>query len=64
MKFISICARTGMVECEIFAAAYRLCDLNNQPLPVVQVTGEVPPFDNAAGHALEMAEGDKARMSN
>ena len=28
MKFISICARTGIVECEIFAAAYRLYGLN------------------------------------
>ena len=28
MKFISICDRNGIVECEIFAAAYRLYGLN------------------------------------
>jgi DNA-directed DNA polymerase III PolC len=41
MKFISICDRTGIVECEIFAAAYRLYGLNTVRHPVVQITADV-----------------------
>lgn len=54
MKFISICDRTGIVECEIFAAAYRLHGLNTIRHPVVQITAEVKPFDNKAGCTLEV----------
>ncbi|MBB5030534.1 DNA polymerase III subunit alpha [Prosthecobacter vanneervenii] len=54
MKFISICDRTGIVECEIFADAYRKFGLNTIRYPVVQVTGEVKPFDNGAGYTLEV----------
>jgi DNA-directed DNA polymerase III PolC len=61
MKFISICDRTGIVECEIFAAAYRLYGLNTVRYPVVQVTGEVKPFDNLAGYTLEVLRVEKAR---
>jgi DNA-directed DNA polymerase III PolC len=61
MKFISICDRTGIVECEIFAAAYRLYGLNTIRYPVVQVTGEVKPFDNSAGYTLDVLRVEKAR---
>ncbi|MFN0080861.1 MAG: DNA polymerase III subunit alpha [Prosthecobacter sp.] len=61
MKFISICDRTGIVECEIFAAAYRVYGLNTVRYPVVQVTGEVKPFDNLAGYTLEVLRVEKAR---
>jgi DNA-directed DNA polymerase III PolC len=54
MKFISICDRSGIVECEIFAAAYRLYGLNTVRHPVVQVTGEVKPFDNKQGYTLDV----------
>lgn len=33
MKFISICDYCGIVECEIFAAAYRLYGLNTVRYP-------------------------------
>ncbi|WP_395745403.1 hypothetical protein [Prosthecobacter sp.] len=46
MKFISVCDRTGIVECEIFAVAYLAHGLATVRYPVVQVTGEVKPFDN------------------
>ena len=62
MKFISICDRTGIVECEIFAAAYRLYGLNTIRYPVVQVTGEVKPFDNGAGYTLDVMRVEKVRM--
>ncbi len=54
MKFISISDRTGIVECEIFAAAYRAYGLNTVRYPVVQITGEVRPFDNGQGFTLEV----------
>jgi DNA-directed DNA polymerase III PolC len=61
MKFISICDRTGIVECEIFAAAYRLHGLNTVRYPVVQITGEVKPFDNRQGYTLEVHRVEKSR---
>lgn len=54
MKFISICDRTGIVECEIFAAAYRAHGLATVRYPVVQVTGDVKPFDNGQGFTLDV----------
>jgi DNA polymerase III alpha subunit len=64
MKFISICDRSGIVECEIFAAAYRLYGLNTVRYPVVQVTAEVKPFDNLAGYTLEVLRVQQARTKN
>jgi hypothetical protein len=61
MKFISICDYSGIVECEIFAAAYRLYGLNTVRYPVVQVTAEVKPFDNLAGYTLEVLRVEKVR---
>jgi DNA polymerase III alpha subunit len=61
MKFTSICDYTGIVECEIFAAAYRLYGLNTVRYPVVQVTAEVKPFDNLAGYTLEVLRVEKTR---
>ncbi len=62
MKFISICDRSGIVECEIFAAAYRLYGLNTVRYPVVQVTGDVRPFDNLQGFTLEVQRVQPPRM--
>jgi DNA-directed DNA polymerase III PolC len=64
MKFISICDRTGIVECEIFAAAYRLYGLNTVRYPVVQITGEVKPFDNGQGYTLEVLRVEKVRSKS
>ena len=61
MKFISICDYSGIVECEIFAAAYRLYGLNTVRYPVVQVTADVKPFDNLAGYTLEVLRVEKVR---
>jgi DNA polymerase III alpha subunit len=61
MKFISICDRTGIVECEIFAAAYRAYGLATVRYPVVQVTADVKPFDNGQGYTLEVLRVEKAR---
>lgn len=64
MKFISICDRTGIVECEIFAAAYRLYGLNTVRHPVVQITADVKPFDNGQGCTLEVLRVQQARTKN
>jgi DNA polymerase III alpha subunit len=64
MKFISICDRTGIVECEIFAAAYRAYGLATVRYPVVQVTAEVKPFDNGAGYTLEVQRVEKPRTND
>lgn len=64
MKFISICDRTGIVECEIFAATYRLYGLNTVRYPVVQITGDVKPFDNKAGYTLEVLRVQQPRMQS
>jgi DNA-directed DNA polymerase III PolC len=61
MKFISICDRTGIVECEIFAAAYRAYGLNTARYPVVQITAEVKPFESGQGFTLEVRRVEKAR---
>jgi DNA polymerase III alpha subunit len=54
MKFISICDRAGIVECEIFAAANRIRGLATVRFPVVQVTGTVRPFEYHQGFTLEV----------
>jgi len=62
MKFISICDRTGIVECEIFAAADRLYGLNTVRYPVVQILADVKAFDNFQGFTLEVRNVAKARV--
>ncbi|MFC5455988.1 DNA polymerase III subunit alpha [Prosthecobacter fluviatilis] len=62
MKFISLCDRTGIVECEIFAAAYRAYGLNTVRYPVVQVTGDVKPFENGQGFTLDVRRVVQARV--
>ncbi|MBK8092842.1 MAG: hypothetical protein IPK32_12875 [Verrucomicrobiaceae bacterium] len=62
MKFISICDYSGIVECEVFAAAYRLYGLNTVRYPVVQITADVRPFDNEQGYTLEVRRIEKARQ--
>jgi error-prone DNA polymerase len=64
MKFISISDRTGIVECEIFAVAYRLYGLNTVRYPVVQITADVKPFDNGQGCTLEVLRVQQARTKN
>ena len=61
MKFISICDYTGIVECEIFAAAYRSYGINTVRYPVVQVTAQVKPFDNYQGFTLEVRRIERTR---
>ena len=62
MKFISICDYTGIIECEIFAGAYRAYGLATIRYPVVEVTAEVAPFDNRTGFTLRVLRVGKPRQ--
>ena len=52
MKFISICDRTDILECEIFADAYRKCGGVLARWPVVEVTGRVETLGGSRGCVL------------
>jgi len=55
MKFISICDYTGILECEMFADAYRRFGLETIRHPVVEITGRVTPFESGRGFTMEVS---------
>lgn len=61
MKFISVCDYTGIVECEIFAQAYRAHGLATVRYPVVQLLARVQAFDNKGGFTLDVQMVSKPR---
>ncbi len=54
MKFISICDRTDILECEIFADAYRKCGGVLARWPVVEVTGRVEALGGSRGCVMRV----------
>ena len=54
MKFISICDRTDILECEIFADAYRKYGGVLARWPVVEVTGHVEALGGSRGCVLRV----------
>lgn len=54
MKFISICDRTDILECEIFADIYRRCGGALARWPVVEVTGRVEALGGSRGCVLRV----------
>ena len=60
MKFISICDRTDILECEIFAEVYRKCGGVLARWPVVEVTGKVE-TPGGRGGVLRVEEVRRAR---
>ena len=54
MKFISLCDRTGFVESEMFAAAYRAFGLETIKSPLLELEGTVEPFENMKGYTLRV----------
>ena len=60
MKFISICDRTDILECEIFAEVYRKCGGVLARWPVVEVTGKVE-TPGGRGGVLRVEEVRQAR---
>ena len=61
MKFISVCDATGIIECELFANAYRRFGIETVKNPVVEIVGKVMPFANGNGHTLQVQRVAKAR---
>jgi DNA-directed DNA polymerase III PolC len=61
MKFISICDRTDILECEIFADAYRKCGGVLARRPVVEVTGRVEVLGGGRGCVLRVERVRAAR---
>lgn len=61
MKFITICDHTGMLECELFAEAYRRFGLATIQYAVVEVEGTVVPFESGLGGTLAVERVGKPR---
>jgi len=61
MKFVSLCDRTGTLECELFASAYRRFGSETIRYPVVEITGRVMPLTNGNGQTLQVETVKKAR---
>lgn len=61
MKFISICDRTDILECEIFADVYRKCGGVLARWPVVEVTGRVEALGGSRGCVLRVERVRRAR---
>lgn len=61
MKFITICDHSGIIECEIFAAAYRRFGLATVCYPVVEIEATVTPFDSGLGCTLDVHRVGKPR---
>jgi DNA polymerase III alpha subunit len=59
MKFLTLADRTGMVETELFADAYRRWGAVTVQHPVVAVSGEVEPFANGNGFTLRVERVEK-----
>jgi error-prone DNA polymerase len=62
MKFISICDYSGILECELFASAYKRFGILTVRHPVVEIEGTVQPFDNGNGHTLQVHAVRKMRQ--
>jgi DNA polymerase III alpha subunit len=63
MKFVSICDRTDILECEIFADAYRKCGGVLARWPVVEVTGRVEALGGSRGCVLRVESVRAARTT-
>ncbi len=59
MKFLTLADRTGMVETELFADAYRRWGAVTVQHPVVAVSGRVEPFANGHGFTLHVERVEK-----
>ena len=59
MKFLTLADRTGMVETELFADAYRRWGAVTVQHPVVAVSGRVDPFANGNGFTLRVEKVEK-----
>jgi len=54
MKFLSLCDYSGILECELFADAYKRFGLETVRHPVVEVAGLVTASEPGSGHTLRV----------
>ena len=62
MKFLTLADRTGMVETELFADAYRRWGAVTTQHPVIAVSGRLEPFANGNGFALHVERVEKPKV--
>ena len=54
MKFLSVCDYSGILECQLFAAAYSRFGIETIRHPVVEITGTVVQNEPGTGHSLRV----------
>ncbi len=54
MRFMTLCDRTGLLETEMFASAFRRFGLEPLRHPVLEATGTVVPFEGGTGFSLRI----------
>ena len=62
MKFISICDHSGVLECELFAGAYRAGGGAIARWPVLELSGILQPLGNSGGCTLRVEKSRRPRM--
>jgi error-prone DNA polymerase len=63
MKFLSVCDRSGILECELFASTYNRFGIETIRHPVVEITGTVARNEPGTGHALRVGRIQKPRTT-
>lgn len=61
MKFLTLADWTGMVETALFADTYRSYGLATVRYPVLEISGQVEPFENGRGFSLRALRTGKPR---
>lgn len=64
MKFLSLCDHTGIIETEMFAAAFRRFGLETLRHPVLGITGTIVPFDGNIGYSLRIESVRRPRQKS
>jgi DNA-directed DNA polymerase III PolC len=54
MKFLTLCDHSGMIETEMFAAAFRRFGLETLRHPILEITGTVTPLEANRGFSLRI----------
>jgi DNA-directed DNA polymerase III PolC len=64
MKFLTLADRTGVVETELFARAYRSCALATIRYRVLEISATVEPFESGRGYTLRVLRAGKPRKKS
>jgi len=64
MKFITLCDYSGIIDCEIFADAYRIFGIYTIRYPVIEVTAKVITSDETTEYSLQVIRVGKPRLKS